>query len=393
MIIESGIHEPLNAVSCTTAEMIANSIMSDDAIIPTRSEGYKVKDYFSIPAEDGSDLIHVFNYEGGGFVLIAGDNRLEPVLAYSASNAFNSQIIEDVSGLKYWIDCIDSKIAYCKKNNISQEETIKAMWDSNMGIVLTRSLDPESGVDPECDTIVGPLVIDSWHQYADYNQNLTDAIHVNLFTNSTFLHKPVIGCVPLSIARILHYWSTPSNYPWSSMSNTTPDQYNKALLNDVHYYVKFYAEANGYSFGYTYNPNASGVYQYATGVDTSFPIDLFLTELYGFSSASMINYNSTQYSIIRREIFDYQRPVILEGRISDSGGGHAWICDGYRYKFEHWYDSEMNIIGVPSNWMSEKWGLNNSENDGWYSATYFQPFNDGVPYNYNMLLTYEIEPY
>ena len=266
-----------NAVSSKEAVNVAEAYILSDKKITTRADGLKVKSYSSIKDEVGSDIIHVFNYEGGGFALISGDNRLEPVLAYSESASFGNDVNAFPVGLRIWVEGIKSKLDKIKSDDLPQEASIKCLWDKYNGVVMTRSLDPWSGIDPECDTIVGPLLTNTWHQYASFNDYLIDAYHFNTFTNMyDTLHKPVVGCFPLSIARVLHFWGYPTSFPWSSMSSTSANHYTKTFLSDVHYDVKNYAESHSYYFGYCYYPSVSAPRNYATSVSTTFPIGTFI---------------------------------------------------------------------------------------------------------------------
>ena len=199
------------------------------------------------------------------------------------------------------------------------------LWEKYSNAFETKSLTPEDGIDPECDTIVGPLVTDTWNQYSPYNENLNyewhTVIHAStdtLYTDSAYL-LPVVGGLPLSIARIMHFWSFPSSYPWSSMSNTSADSYNKSLLTTVHNSAKSYASSHGYSFNYlSYILDNTGYSDLSTNVSISFPIDTYLKSSLGFTSATTINYSLSDRYIIRREIFDNSRPVILTGKYSNN---------------------------------------------------------------------------
>ena len=379
-------------VSSRTAVNVAESFINSDKKVSTRSGELKVKNYSSIKNDAGLDVIHVINYDGGGFVLISGDNRMEPILAYSELNSFGCDFNDVPEGLRIWIEGIKRRYEIIEDEGQSQDISIKFLWDKYSGMVLTRSLDPGTGIDPECDTIVGPLLTNTWHQYESYNDYLTAAYHLNIVSNEYVLHKPVIGCVPLSIARVLQFWGYPTSFPWSSMSSTSANHYTKTFLSDIHYDVKSYAESHSYSFLYYYASSNPSLYQYQTSVATSFPVGSFICSRYNYSSATTISYSTSQNYTIRREMFDFERPVIIGGTISN-GSGHTWVCDGYRYKYEHFYDSDMNPIGVATNLLHHRWGEPNSQYDGWFVPSDFDYRDDGNNLNYYMTLTYQIQPY
>ena len=70
--------------------------------------------------EDGQDLMHIFNYEDGGFVIVGATRDYYPVLAYSDKNSFVLQ--EDMGPVDVWLD--ETKV--CIKNSGSLEDSIKS---------------------------------------------------------------------------------------------------------------------------------------------------------------------------------------------------------------------------------------------------------------------------
>ncbi len=80
-------------VSKEVACQIAASLSEKSGSILRSSQefqGKTVANVLSVEDTKSEPVMHVINYENGGFVIIAGDNRVEPILAYSETDSFPS---------------------------------------------------------------------------------------------------------------------------------------------------------------------------------------------------------------------------------------------------------------------------------------------------------------
>lgn len=385
-------------VPMSDALHIATSFMTENEIIPTtKADDLSVKSFFSLNSKTNSPLLHVINYEGGGFAIIAADMRLKPIQAYSPSGHFEDDVASFPLGLTIWLNCAESS-----KEGITEpdDETLMA-WKRykpdafHIEKLKTKSLEPGLGLpQEEVDTLVGPLIHDSWYQGSPYNDSLIVCPHYS-FNQALFPYphtvkeyagqfKPVVGCLPLAIARVLRYNQIPINYNWLNMPNWAPQTpQTKSFIRDVHYAVKDYAESNNKVFDYIYDQG-----DLSTGVDKSFDIGEFLCSQYGFPVAVTRSYSSGVEELIQREIFDYHLPCILSGSSSPSSG-HVWVCDGYRYVFYPDFDPDGGFIGgFEFKYLHHRWGMEDRAYDGW-----FQHYNytlNGISFQYDMKLTHHI---
>lgn len=396
------IYDPYS-VSMTDALSIASSFITDKGIAPqTRAEDLSVRTAFSINDKANEPLLHVVNYDGGGFVIVAGDTRLRPIQAYSPTGTFDDNQESYPLGLKIWLDCAEASRDNAMVENgegLDEETQLAWMHFRSNGFDLikrpTKSLDPF--IDPpeeEVDTLVGPLINDSWHQGSPYNDSLQVSSHYYYYSNNNQIdsidvgqYRPVVGCVPLAIARVLRYVGKPYNYPWSSMPDDVPQTMaTVSFVRDVHYAVKAYAQNHGYSFRYHGYPryylgNFVG-YNLATGVSDYFPIGAFLCDQYGYPAAITEPYTSGSNGVIRREIFDHHIPCILSGH-SSSSSGHAWVCDGYHYHSLPMFGPDGEFMGALENkYLHHRWGWANQDNDGWFQYYDYSPgqsdFHEGM---------------
>ena len=72
--------------------------------------------YFYIFATENND----------GFVIIAGDDRVVPILGYSNTNGFSVDSMPE--NLKWWLDGYVRQIEYAIENNIESSDEIKQQW-------------------------------------------------------------------------------------------------------------------------------------------------------------------------------------------------------------------------------------------------------------------------
>ena len=385
----------VNAVNIQDAIKIARSFANtSNELISTRSSEIVVDNAFSIKGNSVNPLLHVINFKNGGFTIIAGDNRLMPIQAYSSSGAFSRNDNDYPLGLKIWIESIQDSLSRIK--DVEPDLYTIAAWQKfNNGkrySQLTRSLTPEGGVLPEADTVVGPLITDSWHQDSPYNDSLANTAHYYQSGGYAGTLRPLVGCVPLAIARIMRYHEYPDSFSWSSMPNSIPQSTStKLLMRDIHQHlVSFYYPNTALS--YLVYENIYGGYSHGTGVPSALQIGSFLQSEYGYASGEDRSYSTSAYTAMRRDLIDHELPCIIRGQSSSSGTsiGHAWICDGYHYHCEHWLDANLDPFAVVTTYLHYCWGKTTTTQDGWYSSNNVSL--DNVEYKYNMKLIYHISP-
>ena len=382
--------EILHSVSLEQAIDVANNyVLENDIIIPTRGRALAIEKAYTIKDRGTTPIVHAINYKDGGFALISADNRLTPVLAYSDKGEFAYSEETAPLGLRAWMESVRNMI---KEATVKEQEPapgIAAVWSlfsSDPIDYLTRSQIPDEWPYPEADTIVGPLITDSWHQYSPYNDYLTPALHFNGYTY-VGPYTPLVGCLQLSVARVMRYNEYPTSFSWNNMPDDEPQTTTtKYYLKNVHDNVKSYAQDNGFYVGYYYSPQS-------VSVGENFPIDEFMADQYGYIAAEEFPYTRFYYEDIRRDIISYQLPCIISGYSSDdeyTRMGHVWICDGYHYNFFYTDIPGQDPEGIKTTHLHYCWGMTNCSSDGWYYSTDYTLYN--LNYIYNMKLTRHISP-
>ena len=122
---------------------------------------------------------YVFNIQGGGWVIIAGDDRAKQVLAYGDKGNID---MNDLPGnMKDYLNLY--------KNQIEEMQSYKGK------VVPIKA--------PKSSTAVEPLTKSIWGQSNPFNRQcpqLSDGY-------------PPVGCGPLAMAQIIYYWKYPENLP------------------------------------------------------------------------------------------------------------------------------------------------------------------------------------
>lgn len=371
-----------NIVSAETAKNVAFFYLHKNKNVPnTRNrlaEDVKVESTFSINDEKAEPIMHVINYEGGGFAVISGDNRIEPMLAYADEGTFSDDEYDYPSSLKVWIEHIKSTIDYIRTNNVAAPIELTNYWNTCEYLGKSRVIYPETFDCEEGEMmdhyLIGPLLTTTWHQGSPFNLNMP----VVLSDNGTSLHAPV-GCGPLAIAQILNYWKYPTIYNWNNMPNDTANNDTRIMIDAIHDYY----QQNDRLLEYKYNET----------ITTADLLDDVIKSKFGYKSAVMISYDA---STVRDEIKNNNRPVIFAGKSSTTNQGHGWVCDGVH----SWLSCVVQMDGnVGANYycfFHMNWGYKEGRYNGWYNCTNFSFINtnnEEVKYDTNLKIVYKIIPF
>ena len=82
--------------------------------------------------ENDIDLLYVFQLDPEGFILVSGDDKVQPLLAYSFESNF---ILEDVpTNVAWMIDAYKSKVRYAIESEQSATEKVNAEWEKYLTV-------------------------------------------------------------------------------------------------------------------------------------------------------------------------------------------------------------------------------------------------------------------
>jgi hypothetical protein len=138
---------------------------------------------------------YIFNESPSeGFVIVAADDNVSPILGYSDENNFNPSNIP--ISIAEWLNGYKEQISDVIKKNIQANTQVKTQWKEYLsGNISSLSAKTSSSV-------VLPLVQTQWDQSPYYNALCPYDIVAAEYT--------VTGCTATAMSQIMKYWNYPS---------------------------------------------------------------------------------------------------------------------------------------------------------------------------------------
>ena len=297
-----------------------------------------------------SDAYYVFNNDAGGFVIIAGDDAVTPVLGYTSTGSFDAENLPD--GLKDLLKSYERQIAALGDNYVANQTATRAAFT---GEKLLKTAE--------------------WNQMAPFNK----------YTPNNY----VTGCVATAGAIVMKHHGYPAkgtgshSYTWNGQTLTAnfghtydwasmPVKYDGTNDADFDGVARLMADL-GVAVEMNYAKDGSGAY--IGNLVTA------LQKYYGYSKLSHLmaieDVGAEAWNGRLREEIDANRPVLYAAS-DPAGGGHAFVIDGYK-------DENFSV-----NW---GWG---GYCDGFYKIGALNPESVGKPtgdkYNVGQSAVFGMEP-
>jgi len=283
---------------------------------------------------------YIFNVSGSrGFVIIAADDRVTPLLGYSFTGGYHNGL--QPPAWQWFMNQIVRQIHDIRVKDIPAKARTKAEWER----FQTRSNIPLKSA-----MGVKPLVPVAWNQGCFYNDSCpaTTALY--------YCYHAVTGCGPTAMSQIMRYWKYPP-HGLGEKSYILPG-YGTIHANfaDTHYnYDSMPSSLNwhgnvevprlmyhcGVAAGAAYSSTATGTDQ--DGV-------LWALQNYFCYSTTAVwksrnNEDTTQWVADLRTELDAGRPLLYVGTDA-SVGPHFFVCDGYYnqayFHFNWGWGGDMN---------------------------------------------------
>ncbi len=270
---------------------------------------------------------YVFNNPQGGWVIIAADDRVNPVIGYSSTGRFNTSEMPENIG--WWMDGMADAIDVIRESGSLASDQATTAWER------IRRNDTPSGQKKEIPTAL-------WGQSAPYN-NLCPVVNGEW-------ERSLTGCVATAMAIIMqaNRWPakgkgviggyTTTTYPtyiapyaidrhiydWDVMShsdvvNGNTDKWTDEQIFNVAQLIHDCGVAAGMDYSIEGSGTSSELLIKAAKNNLSFSGNLTLAKRALYTSDDW-------FSMIKNEI-DLGR-VVYYGAVSEAGG-HAFVCDGY----------------------------------------------------------------
>ena len=275
---------------------------------------------------NGANDFYAFNIKGGGFIIIAGEDRATQVLGYSDKGHLD--FIRMPEGLKDLLDGYKEEMEY-----------LRTLTDNDL-VPMQNTFQDTGGVEP--------LIKTNWGQEMPYY--LQCPVYQGEYC--------VVGCVATAMAQVMYYWRFPtssnsiSSYYCYDIGGNVPalpattfdyskmlpsychwDWDNSELIQDTYTDEQAQEVAKlsrycGQAVEMGYSPEGSGAY-------TS--DQLAAMKAFGYSSSAQqvsksgwwsTNYTTEQWEDMMKTELVAGRPILYSAS-DPSAGGHAFICDGF----------------------------------------------------------------
>lgn len=297
-----------------------------------------------------SDAYYVFNNDAGGFVIIAGDDAVTPVLGYTSTGSFDAENLPD--GLKDLLKSYERQIAALGDSYQANQTATRAGFTGEKLLNTAK-----------------------WNQNAPFNK----------YTPNNY----VTGCVATAGAIVMKHHGYPAkgtgshSYTWNGKTLTAnfehtydwasmPAKYdgtNDAAFDGV---AKLMAEL-GVAVEMQYNKGGSGA-----------SMEDLLTALkkyFGYSKYARLlaiaDLGAEVWNDRLRAEIDANRPILYSA-VDSNKGGHSFVIDGYK-------DESFSV-----NW---GWG---GYCDGFYRIGALNPETGGKPlgdqYNLSQSAVFSLQP-
>jgi len=361
-------------VSADEAKTIAAAVQfgtadatTADGKATTRSAGLnkEVQSVTPVPDASGVTAFYVINYKGGGFMILAADKRMNPVLAYSETGVFSIDNPSELpEGLVDWMTDTKAYVQSIRVKGTLLTEEMKRAWAISSNQIMLgpppsgpwNPDKPHPGVDcQDKHERVGPLVSTNWHQGPNFNAFSPIVPHPSLKSI-----KAPVGCVAIAIGQVMKYHRYPASYNWDDMPNDWATTETARMLRDVG--IAVHMDYNWFGSGASIAGAVGG-----------------LRNL-GYSVRS----GKADYDILVQEL-KARRPIIFMGHDKNGNNGHAWVCDGWQYtiKYDHCIPNETIYIHL-------NWG-DKAQYNAWYFPISMRVQN--IEYDFMKLtMLHEIKP-
>lgn len=298
----------------------------------------------------GNDSYYVFNNDAGGFVIIAGDDAVAPVLGYTSTGAFDANNLPE--GLKDLLKSYEQQIAALGKNYKANTTSTRAEFTGEKLLNTAK-----------------------WNQGAPFNK----------YTPNNY----VTGCVATAGAIVMKHHGYPAkgvgshSYTWNGQNLTASFEHDYDWANMP---VRYTGDNDAAFDGVARLMSDLGIavnMQYANGGSASALEDLVtaLKKYFGYSKYArhlkIEDLGAEAWNGRLRAEIDANRPILYSAADSNVGG-HSFVIDGYK-------DESFSV-----NW---GWG---GYCDGFYRIGALNPEVDGTPqgdqYNSSQAAVFALQP-
>ena len=297
-----------------------------------------------------SDAYYVFNNDAGGFVIIAGDDAVTPVLGYTSTGSFDAENLPD--GLKDLLKSYERQIAALGNSYQANQTATRAAFTGEKLLNTAK-----------------------WNQMAPFNK----------YTPNNY----VTGCVATAGAIVMKHHGYPAkgtgshSYTWNGQDLTANFEHDYDWANMPTKYTVGNDEAFDGVARLMSDLGVAVEMKYAKGGSGASMEDLLtaLKKYFGYSKYARLlaiaDLGAEVWNDRLRAEIDANRPILYSA-VDSNKGGHSFVIDGYK-------DESFSV-----NW---GWG---GYCDGFYRIGALNPETGGKPlgdqYNLSQSAVFSLQP-
>ena len=317
-------------VDAQRAQQIGNSFMSTKA----SKANIQTNLVYTSATREAVDY-YAFNANGNnGFVIVAGDDRVKPILAYSTTGSFDPNNVSD--GFEFTLNTFSREIQYIRENNLEATDDIKAEWESVAATGFIKQGRSNRAV-------VGPLCETIWNQNWPYNSQCPE-------DEEGSGGRVYAGCVATAMGQVMKFYNWPpvgtgsyTYYPEGYEQQTAnfgeteyhfelmPNALDSLSTEEDYFYIAQFLHHCGISVDMQYSGSGSGAY--------SDDVPNALRNYFRFNCDDHITndnwwpgggYSNEEWiQMLKQGGLDENIPLYYSGQDDNWQGGHAFVCDGY----------------------------------------------------------------
>lgn len=335
-----------NPIDTTTAKIVAANFWRQNNVVGIKN-GKTIRIQREVPdfrVKQMDSIFHNFYIltavDTVGFVIVSANDQATPILGYSMESSFEVQNMPP--NLKDWLMGYEQAIQAADAYRCSDE--IRNEW----GRLLAGEALPIRSI-----TSVSPLLTTNWDQGFPYNLSCPYDYDENDYT--------VTGCVATAMAQVMKYWEHPqigtgshtythpiygtlsanfeSAFAWNEMLNnySTASSYTMMQASAISTLMYMCGVSVDMNYGVESQNGSSAITTAAALLGTNplsqtYPsaenaLRTFFDYNSNLTGVAKSDYSNSQWISVLKNELDSGRVILYSG--SGSGGGHAFVCDGY----------------------------------------------------------------
>ena len=274
---------------------------------------------------------YVVDINSEGFVIVAGDDRVQPVLAFSDEGAFVAEGMP--ANIRFFLDGYTEEIQYAVDKKQAADESVVRKWNELLYETVAERKDGN--------VVVEPLLGNNrWNQTKYYN----DLCPADATGNVAYGGHAAVGCGALVMGQVMRYWRYPTTGTGSHSYNATG--YGTLSANFGATIYRYSAMPDQLTA--SNHPDscveavATLLYHCGVAVNMRYGADASVVNSNNIVSAlpTYFGYPATVRYIERGSLSSTVWLNYLKGELDDGApfmyggsgnyGGHVWTCDGYR---------------------------------------------------------------